>query len=128
MGSGRTPTQPDQAPARLLILAQFEEFAGWFLDRTRRWPKHARFTLTQRLENHALDIVEHLVQARYDRDTRTDLLHRVNLLLERMRHLLRLALRQGVCPANTFETTHRRLDETGRMLHGWRRAIGDQAR
>ena len=46
----------------------------------------------------------------------------INLRLERMRHLLRLALGAKACPFNAFESSMRALDEVGRMLHGWREA------
>jgi len=104
------------------VLAKFEEFTGWLLDRTAKWPKSARFTLTQRIENLALDVVEDLVVARYSRPGRRARLDAANLRLERMRHLFRLARESNVCPFHVFETAARALDETGRMLHGWRKA------
>lgn len=118
----------DRPPARgagpeLLVLSRFEEFTSWFLDRTASWPKNVRFTMTQRLENHALDIVEGLVIARYARDGRRQRLDAVNLRLERIRHLLRLARRASACSASVFESAMRALDEVGRMLHGWRTAL-----
>lgn len=118
-----TPTDrpaPRQAGPELLLLARFEEFTGWLFDRTAKWPKCARFTITQRIENAALDVVEELVLARYQRGGRRARLDAVNLRLERMRHLFRLALAARACPHNVFESAMRSLDETGRMLHGWR--------
>ena len=112
---------PRQASADLLVLAKFEAFTGWLLDRTAKWPKSARFTLTQRIENHALDVVEDLVVARYRRAGRATRLEAVNLTLERMRHLFRLAREAGACPFTVFETSMKALDEAGRMIHGWRR-------
>lgn len=50
-----------------------------------------RFTLAQRIENHALDLTEMLIVARYEPSQRVSLLSDANLLLERMRHLCRLA-------------------------------------
>ncbi len=122
-----TRPAPREAGPELLLLAKFEEFTGWLLDRTSKWPKSARFTLTQRVENHALDIVESLVVARYSHRGRRSRLDEVNLTLERMRHLLRLALRAGVCPHNVFESSMRSVDEVGRMLHGWRSTLRHKA-
>jgi len=118
-----TRPPPRQAEADLLVLAKFEEFCGWLLDRTAKWPKSARFTLTQRIENHALDVVEDLVQARYERQGRRERLDGVNLKLERMRHLFRLARGAGACPFKVFEASMRALDEAGRMIHGWRKGL-----
>ncbi len=112
-----------EAGPELLVLARFEEGTRWLLDHTARWPKHARFTLTQRVENHALDIVELLVHARYEPRGRAARLGDVNLRLERMRFLFRLAHHTRVMHAAGFETAMRWLDESGRMLFGWRQAL-----
>jgi hypothetical protein len=118
----------DRPPARkagseLLVLARFEEFTAWLFERTQSWPKSARFTLTQRIENHALDALEDLVVARYARAERAGRLEAVNLRLERMRHLLRISRHARACPASTFESALRFLEEIGRMLYGWRSSL-----
>ena len=115
-----------EAGPELIVLQKWEAFASWFLNHTTRWPKAARFTLTQRLENHALDITELLVQARYDSRLRKRFLHDVNLRLERMRFLCRIARDARIESRKGFESTVRHIDEVGRMVHGWRIAIGDR--
>lgn len=120
--------KPREAPPELLVLARFEEFCAWLLAATPRWPKRARFTLTRRIEEHALEVLEELVQARYERNGRAARLARVNLVLERMRRLLRLAQLTQVCSAAQFESACRGLDEVGRMLHGWRTSLGERPR
>ncbi len=126
----RTPF--DRPPAKeagpqLLVLDKWEDFTAWFFAHTRRWPKAARFTLTQRVENHVLDITEELILARYERAGRERRLRSVNLSFERIRHLLRLARRSDVMPKSGFETAIRHIDETGRMVHGWRQSLGSRA-
>ena len=116
--SSRPP--PREAGTELLVLSKFEAFTGWLFDRTASWPKSARFTLTQRIENHALDVVEDLVVARYQPGERRARLAAVNLRLERLRHLFRLARTAGACPFTVFESSMRAIDEAGRMVHGWR--------
>jgi hypothetical protein len=115
-----------QAGPELLVLQKQEAFVAWFLNHTARWPKAARFSLTQRLENHALDVLELLVQARYEPAHRPRALHEANLRLERMRFLLRAARDARVESPKGFESAVRQLDEVGRMLHGWRVAIGER--
>lgn len=122
----RPPTA--QAGNELLVLQQWEETAAWLLNHTARWPKAVRFTLTQRLDNHALDVVEMLVSARYEPAVRRRLLPEINLRLERMRFLLRLARDSKVGTPAGFESAVRRIDEAGRMVHGWRQAIGERPR
>ena len=52
-----------EAGPELLVQQKWETFTAWFLNHTARWPKAARFTLTQRLENHALDVTERSIQS-----------------------------------------------------------------
>lgn len=65
-------------------------------------------------------MLEAIVVARYEPRGRGERLHDANLRLERMRHLLRLALGAHACPFTVFEWAMRALDDAGRMLHGWR--------
>lgn len=114
---------PERAGAELLVLQKWESFSAWLLLQTGKWPKSCRFTLAQRLESHALDILEDLVSARYEPRSRAERLREVNLRLERMRFLFRLARERSVASAQTFESFMRRIDEVGRMLHGWRTSL-----
>jgi len=107
----------------LLVLGRWEEFTGWLLQHTGRWPRSVRFTLCRRVQEHALEVAELLVVARYDPRRRRDLLRRTNLILERMRLLLRLARGMGVGSGKGFESAMRGLDEAGRMVYGWRRTL-----
>lgn len=74
--------KPREAGPELVVLQKWEAFTGWLLGHTGRWPKSARFTLTQRVENHALDIVEMLVEARYQPSSRAARLAEINMRLE----------------------------------------------
>lgn len=115
-----------EAGAELLLLQKWEDTAGWLIEHTAKWPKSARFSLVQKVDNHALDILEMLVVARYEPRSRRRILRDINLRLERLRFLLRIARSRGVMPAAGFETAMRGVDELGRMLYGWRVAIGEQ--
>jgi hypothetical protein len=118
-GNRKAEASPD-----LLVLRRWEEHTTWILEATNRWPKSMRFTLTQRIQQHALDVIEMLVQARYEPLLRQDLLHETNLRLERMRHIFRCARDLEVCPAKGFERAMMGIDEVGRMVHGWRKGLG----
>ena len=100
------------------VFVHWEEFVGWLLDRTERFPKRLRFTLTNRIDNLALDIFESLIAARYSR-ARAPLLADVNLKLETLRLLLRLARNRRVMDSGSFEHACRRIDTAGRMVGGW---------
>lgn len=114
---------PGKAGPELMILEKWEAFAEWFLVHTARWPKSCRFTLTQRLENHALDVEEELVSARYSPKDRLERLAGINPRLELMRRLLGIARSTKIQPGRGFETSVRAIDEVGRMIWGWRDAL-----
>ena len=58
--------------AELPIFVKWVEFLKWFLPTLENFPKKARFTITSRIENIALDIVERLIEAKYSREKKTD--------------------------------------------------------
>lgn len=115
-----------EAGPELLCLQKWEDTAVWLIEHTAKWPKSARFSFVQKVDNQALAILENLVAARYEPGQRRKLLREVNLRLEQLRFLLRMARAQQVMPAAGFETAMRGVDELGRMVHGWRVAIGER--
>lgn len=112
-----------QAGPELLVLQRWEEFCAWLIPHTGRWPKSSRFTFGQRVQNNALDIVELLVMSRWEPKRRRRNLHQANLLLERLRHLFRLARGADIMSPKGFESAMRGLDETCRLLGGWRKTV-----
>lgn len=112
-----------EAGPELLVLAKWEEFTGWLLEHTAKWPKSARFGLVRRIDDHALDVTELLIVARYEPRERKRTLREVNLRLERLRFLLRIARARNLTPASGFESAMRHVDEAGRMVHGWRETL-----
>ncbi|MFO7565863.1 MAG: diversity-generating retroelement protein Avd [Enhygromyxa sp.] len=116
----RDRPRPREAGPELLVLAHWEAFVPWLLDHCARWPRSARFSLTQRVENHALDVLELLIVARYQPPERAANLRRANLALERMRFLCRIARARRFMSTRAFEKASRDIDEAGRMIHGWR--------
>lgn len=115
-----TRPRPREAGSELLVLAHWEAFVPWLLDCCARWPRSARFSLTQRLEGLALDVLELLVVARYEPRQRAASLRQANLLLERMRFLCRVGRARGFLSVRAFDKAMSDVDEAGRMIHGWR--------
>ena len=120
MTAPRDRPRAREAGPELLVLAHWEAFVPWLLDHCARWPKAARFSLTQRLENHALDVLELLINARYQPAERATMLRQANLALERMRFLCRIARTRRFMSTKAFEKASADIDEAGRMIHGWR--------
>lgn len=112
-----------EAGAELMCLQAWEQHAGWIVEHTAKWPKSARFSLVQRVDNHALAVLELLVVARYEPQQRSAALREANLRLEQLRFLLRIALQRRITTMAGFETALRGIDELGRMVHGWRATL-----
>ena len=104
--------------AELPIFAKWMEFLKWLLAATDKMPKKARFTLTNRINNLAIDLVEDLIEARYSRN-KTTALRSANMKLEKMRVLMRIAFDSEFIPMTAFKHSAIALNETGKMLGGW---------
>ena len=108
---------PPDAP---VILVLWERVLGELLDRTQRFPKAARFTFASRIDNLGLDLLEHLVQARWAPAARkANHLREADLCLVRLRVLLRLSHQRRFLDNRGYEHLSRELDGVGRQLWGW---------
>lgn len=108
---------PDEIP---VIFLRWEALVGWLLQRTAKFPRRVRFTLSQRIDNLALDIFERLIEARFSRQ-RAPILRQINLDLEKLRLLLRLCHSQQILDHRAFVYAIEGIDEVGRMAGGWRK-------
>jgi hypothetical protein len=79
-----------------------------------------------RIEDTLLDLLEVLIEARYQRQNASTL-DRANVLLERFRFQMRLAKDLKVLALNSFEFQAKSVDEIGRMIGGWRKHAAGQA-
>jgi len=110
----RLPMPPD-AP---VVLIQWEKVLDDLLSRTARFPRDVRYSLAVRIDNLALDILERLIEARFDK-RRQDALTAANLGLEKLRVLLRVAHARRILDTGGLEHVARALDDVGRMVGGW---------
>jgi hypothetical protein len=112
------------AHEELPLFVHWEKTLGDLLDRTMKFPKAVRFTFSGRIDGLALDVLEHLAEARYAAPPRKrDLLREIDGALARIRVLLRLATERRYLDRGGFEHVVRNLDEAGRMVGGWRREL-----
>jgi hypothetical protein len=86
------------------------QFIKWLSPTVAKFPKSHKFTLGDRIENVALDILELLIEATYTRD-RVVHLRRANLGIEKLRILLRLAHDLRLLDMKRYEFAARALDE-----------------
>ncbi len=104
----------------LPLFAHWYEFVKWLLDRTEKYPRKARFTFSNRIDNLALDIMEWIVEARYSTGKR-DILRRIDLGMERLRVLVRLCHDKQYLDNRGYEYASKQINEAGKMVGGWRR-------
>lgn len=101
-----------------MILIKWYDFIQWLLARIDSFPKNQRFIFGQRLADHALDVLELLIDAAY-RSRKAELLATANRKIEMLRWLLRLAHDRNLLSGKQYEFSCRGLTECGRMVGGW---------
>ena len=110
-----------------MAAVELPHFVHWektlrdILSGTEKFPKRVRFTLSSRIDNLALDVLEQIVEARYTKDKST-VLRQANLQLEKLRVLLRISHDERHLDHKGFEHVARNIDEAGRMIGGWIRS------
>lgn len=96
------------------------EFANWLLERSEDFPKRVRHSFVNRIDNLTLDILEEIATAAYTKkDAKLPILQGINIKLERLRLLLRLACKRGYLHQQSLEYAMRQLEESGNMVGGW---------
>lgn len=82
---------PDNSKQTGPALEKTYQFVLWLLPTVEKSPRSHKFSLGDRIQSAALDALEGLVEATYTRN-RKPILNRVNLLLDKLRLLFRLAM------------------------------------
>ncbi len=101
-----------------VLLVKWYDFTKWLLERIDGFPKNQRFIFGQRLADHALSILELLVEASY-RAAKSDLLAAANRKIETLRWLVRLGTDRNLFSGRQYEFCCQGLTECGRMVGGW---------
>ena len=114
-------------PDEVSAVTKTYDFVLWLLPHIAGFSRQHRFTLGDRMEEGALEILELLVEASYTRDKR-DLLRRANMRLERLRYLIRLAKDLKLLSISQYEFAARALLAVGAEVGGWAKQQAGQAR
>ena len=102
----------------LPVFKKWLDFTQWLMPVVDKFPKRVRFTLSDRIINLLFDVVEGLVDAQYIRQKQS-ILKQLNLKLEKIRVLLRIAHQQHFLSHQSPQQAIKLLNESGRMLGGW---------
>ncbi len=126
--SGKSADGPAAAGARRTgpALESMYRFVLWLVPAVEKFPRSQKFLLGDRIQATALDALERLIEATYERDRQTPL-RRANLAIEKLRLLFRLACDLRCLDLRRYEHAARALDETGRLVGGWLRTHRAQA-
>lgn len=73
-----------------IALERYYQFTLWLVPTIEKFPRSQKFLLGDRIQQLGLTVLELLIEATYTRDRRA-ILVRVNLALEKLRTLIRLA-------------------------------------
>lgn len=76
-----------------------------------------RFTLCDRIVNFSLDVLEAIIDAIYAKQ-KTDILHRANLYMEKLRALMQISVNQHYISVQQYEHISLHINEAGKMLGG----------
>ena len=98
------------------------DFVSWRIQKVENFPKSHRFTVGERLTSHGLDLLSMLVEAAYARQ-KTDLLEQASRKVNSTRYLLRMAKDLKLMSLDSYGHSAERLDEIGRMVGGWSKAM-----
>ena len=111
-------------PEELEAFARWYEFLKWMLDVTAKFPRTARFTVTSRVDNLALDVLETIIEYRYDRRARRSYAGRLNIKLEKLRVLFRLCHDRKYVSNSQYERAVVGINEVGNLVGGWLKEAG----
>ena len=121
--------QHDRSRHTGTALEKWYQFLRWLVPTVEKFPRAHKFTLGDRIQSGALDVLERLIEATYSRNAQPPLAA-ANLGLEKLRFLFRLATDLTLVDLRRYEFAARAIDEVGRMVGGWlkagRRASGKQ--
>lgn len=114
-------SQSESARPGPVALEKHYNFLRWLMPAVEKFPRSVKFSLGERIEGAALDVLDLLIDATYSREP-VALLRRINILLTRLRYLLRLSFDLRHLDGRRFEFAARAVDEIGRLVGGWIKA------
>lgn len=113
------PKPQDAAPP---VVQKTYEFVLWLVQKVENFPKAHRFTVGERLTALSLDLLTTLVEAAYTRNKEKHL-EEASRKVNATRYVLRLAKDLRLMSIDSYGFSVEHLDEIGRMVGGWRRAV-----
>lgn len=108
---------------KLLIIQKMYDFVLWIYPLINRIPKSHRLILGRQIENLVISILISMIRANKTRGSHRQMLQQhVSDNLDCLRILVRLCKDLRFMSIAQYRNTVERLNEIGKMLHGWRKA------
>ncbi len=105
-------------PAKKNILTHTDDFIKWFLPKLEKFPRNYKFLFGDRMVQLQLDLLEHLIEAFYQKE-KLARLRSANVDLEKLRHLLQISAELRFISLDRLEYAKRALNQIGSQLGGW---------
>lgn len=106
-------------PDEVKVIPLVYEHIRWFAGKINKYPRKYKFSIGDRLTNNQLDILELLIEARYQARKRPQALRRANIQLEKLRYLIRLSRDLQCISSREYSFASEKLLEIGKMVGGW---------
>lgn len=96
------------------IYIQWLDTLDWILNTVERYPRTVRFSISERITNYALEILELIIEAIYTKE-RKDILLGINLLLEKLRVFFYLSQKRKYISLSQYQYISQELNAVGAM-------------
>ena len=104
-----------------IIYTRMLEIHLWLFEKSATFPKKQRFVLGQQIENSSLNCMRYIIEANNERSAEITIakLDCLNVELEVLRGLLRIAFEVKFIKANSLGYITHKIDEVGKMCGSW---------
>lgn len=100
------------------LFEKWSKTLDWILDIIEKFPKSVRFSLSSRIANISLDVLEKIIEAIYTQK-RVHILYAINLYIEKLRIMFRICFQRKYISVKQYEYIIGELNEAGKMTGGW---------
>ncbi|MDP3013723.1 MAG: diversity-generating retroelement protein Avd [Candidatus Subteraquimicrobiales bacterium] len=107
----------------LIIYQKLYDFTLYLFPIIDKFPKHEKFVMCTHIKSCVLDMAREIIRANKSRNKK-QLLYDVDVKIEELKFLLRLAYDRKYLSHNSYEHSGKLVAEIGRLLGGWIKSVG----
>lgn len=109
------------------IINCFYDFLVYIIPQLDKFPRRQKFLIADKIEISLLQIFDNVIAAYYSReDKKINYLTENNIILERVRFLIRLSKDLNFISVAKYGYISERLNELGKMMGGWIKSIDEK--